>query len=505
MCCQHLNRRQFLGATTGLLAGASLSSSILSDEPVASKWASNSWDSGRPFSVTSKPLSVQPALMYRLPKRREKTSWKSWGGIQTEEAVAEEMKRIAGELDAVKTRAKFPMKLLPVVKVTSEDDAARVKQAEADVTVVYPATGGSNVLFGCFPEQGGIIFVRHRSGPVYYWYEALSEKYLRTDLEGPGLSVSVRDVVVDDLDELMWRLRALYAVRNFLGARVVALGGPAGKYAEEAPAVAREKYRFDIVDVSYDEVGKRIRRIRSDANCVALGEKWAREYLSLPRTKLMTERSFVVNAFLLYGLFKDLMQEHEASIFTIHGCMSTIIPMAETTACLTLSLLNDEGLPAFCESDFVIIPPAVLLFYVTGRPVFLHNSTFPHRAVVTCAHCTSPRRMNGKRYEPAEIMTHYESEYGAAPKVSFPKGQEVTFINPEYATGRWVGIKGAIESNPFYEICRSQQDVRILGNWKKLLNEVRDSHWVMAYGDHLKEIGYAASRIGITWDNVSEA
>jgi hypothetical protein len=182
--------------------------------------------------------------------------------------------------------------------------------------------------------------------------------------------------------------------------------------------------------------------------------------------------------------------------------MGTIMPMAETTACLTLGLLNDEGLLAFCESDFVIIPAGIFLRYLTGRPVFLHNSTFPHNAMVTCAHCTSPRRMDGVRYEPTRVLTHYESEYGAAPKVEFPKGQPLTCISPEYATGRWVGIQGVVESNPFYPVCRSQQDVRILGNWQKLLGEVRDSHWVMAYGDYLREIGYAAPRLGVTWDRV---
>jgi L-fucose isomerase-like protein len=198
------------------------------------------------------------------------------------------------------------------------------------------------------------------------------------------------------------------------------------------------------------------------------------------------------------------MNEADAEILTINQCMSTILPMSKTTACLTLSLLNDEGFAAFCESDFVVIPAGIFLRYVSGKPVFLHNSTFPHAAMVTCAHCTAPRRMDAVRYEPVRLLTHYESEYGAAPKVEVPIGQEVTFIDPEYTTGRWVGIRGAVESNPFYEICRSQQDVRIHGDWKRLLNEVRDSHWVMVYGDYLKEIGYAAPRMGITWDDISK-
>jgi len=197
------------------------------------------------------------------------------------------------------------------------------------------------------------------------------------------------------------------------------------------------------------------------------------------------------------------MREHNAPAFTIKNCMTTILPIAETTPCLTLGLLNDEGLMAFCESDFVVIPAGILLHYISGKPVFLHNSTFPHKAICTCAHCSAPRRMDGSHYDPVKILTHYESEYGAAPKVEIPKGQHVTFIDPEYSSGRWVGFKGIVKGNPFHEICRSQQDVEIQGDWRKLRNEARDSHWLMAYGDYTKEIGYAAKKIGIRWAEIS--
>jgi hypothetical protein len=101
-------------------------------------------------------------------------------------------------------------------------------------------------------------------------------------------------------------------------------------------------------------------------------------------------------------------------------------------------------------------------------------------------------------------MTHYESDFGAAPKVEMPIGQPLTFIDPEYTTGRWLGIKGVVRDNPCFDICRSQQDVQLQGHWKKLLAEARDSHWMMAYGDYLQEVGYAARKIGLRWENISE-
>jgi L-fucose isomerase-like protein len=452
-------------------------------------------------------------LMHATYQRREQTSWRSWGSINNPQAAAEESQRIAKELRTLAEGAGFPMTVLPVRTVTSEAEAKKVHETEYDVVLVYPATGSGNLLRACWasPPRDTLIFARHKNGPTYYWYEALSTRYLKTAAEldpaaqgaanhGP---LTVDDVVIDEYEELRWRLRALYGVKNFIGQRIVALGGAMGKYDPEAPKVARDKYRLQVVDVTYDELGKRLEALRKDARFMAQAEKWTDRYLALPKTTLATERPFVVNAFLLYAVFKQWMREHRAPAFTIQACMGTVMPLAKTTACLTLSWMNDEGLMAFCESDFVIIPAGIFLHYVTGRPVFLHNSTFPHRGVVTCAHCTGPRRMDGERYEPATITTHYESDYGAAPKVEMPIGQQVTFIDPEFATGRWVGFKGIVQANPCLEICRSQQDVQIQGDWKKLLAEIRDSHWVMAYGDHLAPLGYAARKIGVRWVDFS--
>ncbi|MFB3829504.1 MAG: sugar isomerase [Bryobacteraceae bacterium] len=428
--------------------------------------------------------------MYRLPQPRPQTSWKSWGGVQTEEAAREEMARIGRELASLSAPAAF----LPVLPVSSPEQAARVHQGRHDAVLLYACTGSGPLLTACFAPRDTLVFVRHRSGPVYYWYEALSSRYLG----GPG-QPHPDDVVVDDYAELALKLRGLAAARNLAGTRIVALGGAGGKYAAEAPVVAREKLGIEILETGYEAFAPRLRAARSDAKLAARAEESARRYLALPGTSLKTQAAFVTNAFLLHHLFRQLMTEHQASAFTIRSCMSTIIPMAETTACLTLSLMNDEGLMAFCESDFVIVPAAILLRHASGLPVFLHNSTFPHNRMVTCAHCTAPRRMNAREYYPASILTHYESEYGAAPKVDMPRGQRVTFINPEYSTLRWLGFRGVVRENPHYEICRSQQDVEIDGDWQALKAEARDSHWVMAAGDHLAAAGYAARKAGVRW------
>ena len=509
MSREQITRRQFAGLTTaGVTAGA-----LGLGRSASGSGQTEDWNPDRPPVVTGRELTVQPVLMHTTYSRKEATSWRSWGRINNQGAASEEAARISKELDALVAEADFPLRVLPLVKVTSAEEASNVHQNDYDLVLLYPATARGSVLTACLaqkPDRDTLIFVRHRCGPVYYWYEALSTRYLKTGTEeeiqqnGPRDhgGAYVDDVVVDDYQEVLWRLRALYGLKNFVGKRIVALGGAGGKYDERAPAVAREKYEIEIIEVGYDDVTSRLQSARADSGLVSRAEGWTERYLRQPNTTLATKKRFVVNAFLLYGVFKDWLREHEASAFTIQGCMSKVLPIAETTPCLPLSWLNDEGLLGFCESDFVVIPCGILLHHVSGKPVFLHNSTFPHKRMVTCAHCSAPRRMDGKKYEPAEIMTHYESDFGAAPKVEMTVGQEVTFIDPEYASGRWVGFKGIIRSNPSYEICRTQQDVEIQGDWKQLIKEVRDSHWMMAYGDHLREIGYASKKIGVNWVNL---
>ena len=489
-----IDRRQFIQVGCGLVG--------LGGSPA--------WDPSRPFLNLTKTLTVQPVFQYRIPQRKEQTSWKSWGGIQTEEAATQEMARINRELESLATGA--PARFRRVAPVSTPEQAAHVHEGDHDAILLYACTGGGQLLASCIsPRKDTVILVRHRSGPVYYWYEALSTRYLRTPDGSPehgaatGGRVHVDDVVVDDYTELRAKLRGLAGAKNLRGTRIVALGGAAGKYSAEAPEVARSRFGMEIVEIIYADFAPRIRAARADTRLVAEAEGFARKYLTIPRTRLATELPFVTNAFLLHHLFKQMLEEHGAQAFTVKECMSTIIPISATTACLTLSLMNDEGLMAFCESDFVIIPAGILLRHVSGMPVFLHNSTFPHRRMVTCAHCTAPRRMNTRDYNPVLITTHYESEYGAAPKVEIPAGQEVTFVNPEYSVGRWVGFKGIVRDNPFYEICRSQQDVEIQGDWERLKSEARDSHWVMAYGDHLAELGYAARKLGLRWADLSRS
>jgi hypothetical protein len=260
---------------------------------------------------------------------------------------------------------------------------------------------------------------------------------------------------------------------------------------------------LDIVDVSYPELGERIKKTRQNKALLNACRKKAEAYLTARNFVLETSKDSVYRAFVLCEVFRDLLDEAQTDAITIKQCMSTIMPLAQTTACLPLTLLNDEGYMAFCESDFVVIPSGILLRYISGKPVFLCNPSLPHDGMFTVSHCTAPRRMDGIHLEPARILTHYESDYGAAPRVEMRKGQQVTMLNPDFGGRRWLGAAGKILETPFYEMCRTHIDVAVGSNVEQLRQEIRGFHWMVSYGNYLREVGYAVKKAGLDWLTVA--
>ena len=496
-------RRGFLAGAGAVAAGSLV---LGAWRPAAAAVPAVPYAPGR-RPLERRTLTVQPVLTYEIPQRREATSWRSWGGIQTGDAARQEQAWIEGQLSRLKAAAGFPIDFRPVALVKDLPQAEAAARGDFDVMLIYGAGGWVNLLEALtVPGRWNLMFLRHDPGPAYLWYEIVSPRFLRKTVDQygqPGWGPA--DIVVDRHEELLWRLRSLSALKHTLGKRIVCVGGAAGwgDGGAQAPARARDTWKMDLVDYPYAELGPRIEAARQKADVKTFAQEESRRFLKEDGISLHTGRDFVTNAFVLAEVFKDVMDEAAADAITVNSCMGTIMPMSQTTACLTLSLLNDGGYLAFCESDFVVIPSGVLLHYASGLPVFLNDPTYPHDGIVTLAHCTAPRKMDGRRAERTKILTHFESDYGAAPKVEMKVGQVCTNLVPDFDNRRWLGFRGTIAANPFLDICRSQVDVRIHGNNDVVMEQMKGFHWMMSYGDFLREVGYALGKVGVGWDNVS--
>ena len=495
-----ISRRKFMQVTgTSALGAAALSG--LSWTALSSVQADGT------NKIKRKALILKPIFTYEIAVRRNQTSWRNWGGIQTEKDKDLELLRIKEELKTLQSKADFPLEILPVDSVRNPDDLTNITDLQsADLYLVYAAGGGMDI-FSSLNKTGKnmIIFCRHKSGPVYLWYEIISPRFLRQHTDKLAVTgINENDVVIDNQDEILWKLRALCGLKNTLNSKIIAIGGP-GAWAQPkdvVPNLVREKYKLDIQTVSYEELGKLITEARADKSVISRAKNRTSSYLGDTTIKLETNLQFVENCFVLEEVLTRIMEKFNCRAITINNCMGTIMPLAETSACLTLSLLNDAGYLAFCESDFAVVPSGLLLANISGKPVFLNDPTYPHDGVITLAHCTAPRRMDGRKLEPARLLSHFESDYGAAPKVEMLIGQTVTNIMPDFAFKNNVGLLGEIIDNPFLDICRSQIDIKFECDSKQVAEKMPGFHWITVYGDYMKESGYALKKIGIDFEKL---
>jgi L-fucose isomerase-like protein len=455
------------------------------------------------------PLRVKPLLVFQLNQPRERTSWRAYGGLKTRADVDQEAKRIGDELETLRAQAGFPITLQAVALVGSAAEAATAAGTDCDAFVVF-ASGGPQQWLETLAasKKPNVLFVRHKSGPIYLYYEIAHWRLLRKSedtFREPNLDAD--DVVVDDYGDVLWRLRALYGLKNARGTRMLAVGGLAaysGPGQQLGPTHAKEVWGSDVKTVTHEELAQKLRQARADAAVMRDVTRQADDLVSEPGVTLKTDKKSVVNSFLALRVFKDLMREAGAANLGVAHCMGGLIPILDTPPCLVLSLLNDEGLTGFCHTDFTHTLPGVLLRWISGKPSFICNSHFPHHGMVTLAHCAAPRKMNGRDYEPTTLMTHFESDYGAATKVEYRKGQTLTCLVPNLRCTKWQAFRGAILDAPAYDICRSQMDVAIEGDWRRLVREMEGFHTVVCYGDYLREVGYALKKLGsVQWENVS--
>ena len=490
-----LSRRQFLqgvGVTAGALAVAGVASWAGAGEVAAVE---------QPFPRGA-ALRVKPILVYDVPTRKEQDSWRSYGAIQTPAAARDEAARIEKELEQLKAKAEFPIQVQSVEILDSQAKLKQVAVNDTDLCIVYAA--GSCTQWPLKVPM--VMFVRHRSGPFYLGFEIAHWRFLRQNGDQLALKdFDTEDVVVDSQDELLWRLRAIYGLKNAKGTRMLTIGGLEA-YSQQAqangPRVAKEAWGYDFVNITNEEFARRLSAARSDDKVKRVIEAQAAALASRPNVKLETERQFVFNSYLALHVCRQLLQETGASNFGFSRCMGHAqIAMLGTPPCLVLSLANDEGHTAYCHTDLSHTMPGVLLRWIASRPTFVCNSHHPHDGIFFVAHCQGPRRMNGRDFEPATIMTHYESNYGAACKTHYTLDQVVTAIVPNLACSKWQGFRGKIVGTPSYPACRSQMEIRVDGDWKRLLREMEGFHTQIVYGDYIREVGYALKKLGgqIQW------
>lgn len=186
----------------------------------------------------------------------------------------------------------------------------------------------------------------------------------------------------------------------------------------------------------------------------------------------------------LHKVLNKIKEEYNLNGLTIR-CFD-LLEKLKTTSCLSLSLLNKEGIVATCEGDVPTMISMHILNRVTNQVGFQANPSridIENKKMIL-AHCTLPLNMVN-RYN---LDTHFESGIGVAIK-GYLKEEKVTIFKlsrnlKDYYVTTGTIIKNLEESN----LCRTQIEVSIDDNIEYFLNRPYGNHHVVIYGDYKNEI-----------------
>jgi L-fucose isomerase-like protein len=194
--------------------------------------------------------------------------------------------------------------------------------------------------------------------------------------------------------------------------------------------------------------------------------------------KYASGRGFdIVSASKVNTALQSTIDKNQMDAITVE-CFS-LVKENGVTACLSLSHLNDLGIPAGCEGDITSIVGIMFIQALTGHIPWMANIIKVDNNSVKFAHCTAPTNL----LEVFEIDTHYETGLGTAIAGKFSKGK-VTIFRLNNTLDKAFIAEGTITSTVRVEdACRTQVEISLPPRSTWLLkNEPLGNHHLIVPG-----------------------
>jgi L-fucose isomerase-like protein len=190
----------------------------------------------------------------------------------------------------------------------------------------------------------------------------------------------------------------------------------------------------------------------------------------------------MVEAAKAYLAIKKICQEERLNAMTIR-CFD-IVKTCETTSCLALALLNDEGIVAGCEGDMQTLMSMLLVKRICSEEAFMANPSQLTDSTTMLAHCTIPLNM----CDDINLRSHFESGIGVAIQGMLPL--------TDYTIFKWGGPRldryfvteaKAVEAPYSNHFCRTQITLNV-DLRPYLLQHSIGNHHVIIKGRHAETI-----------------
>ena len=237
------------------------------------------------------------------------------------------------------------------------------------------------------------------------------------------------------------------------------------------------KMRLGVVGKSSDWL------IASQVDYKEVLEKMNCELLDIPFTELSSLGVVdpgMKGAEAIYERLKEIIAKNKLDGITVR-CFD-LFESVKNTGCVAVSRLNDEGIPAGCESDIPVLLTMMACKKLTGEPAWMGSpARVQSDGQILLAKCTIALKMTEKH----EFTTHFESGLGVAIHGEVPAG-DYTLVKLSHDMKRLLAVNVKVTRCQYEQnLCRTQiwiQSTPIVSQY--LLTSPLSDHHVLIKGHH---------------------
>jgi len=239
----------------------------------------------------------------------------------------------------------------------------------------------------------------------------------------------------------------------------------------------RQHYGIEVVDIDLQRLINGIKTIPQ-----AEADKIAQDIVKRAKAIREPSNNDILEAAKAYLAIKEICKEEHLDALTIR-CFD-IVKACNTTSCLALALLNDEGIVAGCEGDMQTLMSMYLAKRLCGEAAFMANPSQLTDSSSMLAHCTIPLTMCDETI----IRTHFESGIGVAIQGLLPLTDYTLFKWGGPQLDRYFVTEAKAIETPYSDhFCRTQITLDV--NLKPyLLQHSIGNHHVIIRGRHAETI-----------------
>ncbi|MCX8037216.1 MAG: hypothetical protein N3D11_09280 [Candidatus Sumerlaeia bacterium] len=462
-----LNRRQFIGASSGALALGALS---------------------RPRGVGKADPKIPVELIRGTKTRigkvyvgRKPGSWPT--PAQNLEEEVKEYEKAFAALAPQMADIEFVGGDLAIS--TETVNAAKAKLTNVDGILILHLTLGTGPLINSLLELGVPVVVFARPYAGHEWHIIAS-------MQRQGKKIEMYPS--SDYGDLVRAVRPICALHRLKEAKVLWLPGTMKVDEAYAPAI-KKKFGTTIEIISLDDL-TRCYEAADKGEVAEEADRWKKN----AKDRVEPSDEEIARSARMYLAMRDLMIARKAHAITLNCLGSGLIQKGQGYPCLGFARLCSMGLPGVCEADIKSTMTSLIFQYLVNKPGFvtdpvidLSNNTIIH------AHCVAPLRMDGPDGPECEYImrSHLEDLKGCSLYVKMRKGQPISMA-------RLIGDSimlfstGKIIDTPYVERgCRTKITTTVVNARKMMEDWSCGLHRVIFYGDHSTDIRRFARFTGI--------